>query len=88
MREKTHFEQASQITATAQWGGGSFTQDRVLEVLMMETVLFTDHDILVFLITATAIALMFSVLGLATMHRMRSDMERTSDIEHHLRRLR
>ena len=30
----------------------------------METVLFTDHDIVVFAITTSAIALLFSVLGL------------------------
>ena len=40
----------------------------------METVLFTDHDILVFVITTIAIALMFSVLGLATTHRMRDEI--------------
>jgi len=55
---------------------------------MMETVLFTDHDILIFIITATTIALMFSVLGLATTHRMRSDMEPNSDTEHQLSGLR
>ena len=43
---------------------------------MMETVLFTDHDIIAFVVTASAIALVFSVLGLATTHRMRSDIER------------
>jgi hypothetical protein len=40
----------------------------------MGTVLFTDH-IVVFAITTSAIALMFSVLGLATTRRMRSDIE-------------
>jgi hypothetical protein len=40
----------------------------------MDTVLFTDHGIVVFAITTSAIALMFSVLGLATTHRMRSDI--------------
>jgi hypothetical protein len=32
----------------------------------MDTVLFTDHDIVVFAIMATAAALLLSVLGLAT----------------------
>lgn len=41
----------------------------------MDTVLFTDHGIVVFAITTSAIALMFSVLGLATTHRMRSDIK-------------
>ena len=42
----------------------------------METVLFTDHNILVFFaITTIAIALMFSVLGLATTHHMRDEIE-------------
>ena len=41
----------------------------------METVLFTDQDMLVFVITATALALVFSVLGLATTRRTRSDIE-------------
>ena len=40
----------------------------------METVLFTDQDIVVFVITATALALVFSVLGLATPRRTRSDI--------------
>jgi hypothetical protein len=48
----------------------------------METVLFTDHSIVVFAITTSAIALMFSVLGLATPRRTRSD------IEHELKGLR
>jgi hypothetical protein len=42
---------------------------------MMDTVLFTDHGILVFVITTSAIALMLSVLGLATTHQMRSEIE-------------
>ena len=33
---------------------------------IMESVLFTDHGVLVFVITGTAIALVLSVLGLAT----------------------
>ena len=43
----------------------------------MGTVLFTDHGILVFAITTGAIALtlMLAVLGLATTHRTRSDIE-------------
>jgi len=41
----------------------------------METVLFTDQDILVFVITATALALVFSVLGLATPRRTRADIQ-------------
>ena len=41
----------------------------------METVLFTDHDIVVFAITTSAIALMFSVLGLATTHHIRDEIE-------------
>jgi len=32
---------------------------------MMETVLFTDHNIVVFAIVTGALALIFSVLGLA-----------------------
>ncbi len=42
---------------------------------MMETVLFTDQDVLVFVITASALALVLSVLGLATTDRMRSDVK-------------
>ena len=43
----------------------------------MDTVLFTDHGILVFAITTCVIALMLmlAVLGLATTHRTRSDIE-------------
>ena len=43
----------------------------------MDTVLFTDHAIVVFAITTGAIALtlMLAVLGLATTHRTRSDIE-------------
>jgi hypothetical protein len=41
----------------------------------MDTVLFTDYGIVVFAITTSAIALMFSVLGLATTHQTRSDIE-------------
>ena len=47
----------------------------------MDTVLFTDHGIVVFAITTSAIALILSVLGLITPNRMRSD------IEHQLRGL-
>jgi len=46
----------------------------------MDTVLFTDHGIVVFAVTTSAIALMLSVLGLATTRRTRTD------IEHHFRR--
>src|SRR5262249_6092084 len=42
---------------------------------MMDTVLFTDHDILVFVITTTAAALLLSVLGLLTTQQIRSDMK-------------
>ena len=41
----------------------------------METVLFTDQGILLFAITTAAIALMLSVLGLATTNRTRSDIK-------------
>ena len=43
----------------------------------MDTVLFTDHGILVFAMTTGAIALtlMLALLGLATTHRTRSDIE-------------
>ena len=40
----------------------------------MDTVLFTDHGILVFAITCAAAALLLSVLGLATTHQIRSDI--------------
>ena len=40
----------------------------------MDTVLFTDHGILVFAITCAAAALLLSVLGLATTYQIRSDM--------------
>ena len=43
--------------------------------LMMDTVLFTDHGIVVFAITSTAAALLLSVLGLATSQQIRSDMK-------------
>jgi len=42
---------------------------------MDETVLFTDHGILVFAITTGAIALMLAVLGFATTRRTHSDIE-------------
>ena len=45
----------------------------------METVLFTDQDIVIFVITASAVALVLSVLGLTTTDQTRSD------IAHHLR---
>src|SRR6266550_8017880 len=44
---------------------------------MMDTVLFTDNGIVVFAMTTGAIALtlMLALLGLATTHRTRSDIE-------------
>jgi hypothetical protein len=42
---------------------------------MMETVLFTDHCIVVFAIVTGALALIFSVLGLATTSQTRSDIK-------------
>jgi len=42
---------------------------------MMETVLFTDHNIVVFAIVTGALALIFSVLGLATTSQTRSDIK-------------
>ena len=42
---------------------------------MMDTVLFTDDGIVVFVITTSAIALILSFLGLATTHRTRSEIE-------------
>jgi len=41
----------------------------------MDTVLFSDYGVVVLAITTSAVALMFSVLGLATTRRMRSDIE-------------
>jgi hypothetical protein len=41
----------------------------------MDTVLFTDTGILVFALATSAIALMLSVLGLATTHQTRSDIK-------------
>ena len=38
----------------------------------LDTVLFTDHGIVVFAISAAAAALLLSVLGLATTHQIRS----------------
>ena len=48
---------------------------------MMDTLLFTDYGILMFAVTTSAIALMLSVLGLATTQQTRSD------IQHQLRGL-
>jgi len=42
---------------------------------MMDTVLFTDHGIVVFVALMSAIALVLAVLGLATTHQMRSEIE-------------
>jgi hypothetical protein len=71
------------ITAQQRTKAGPSLTTKALEDLMdtvlftdhFDTVLFTDHGLLVFAITTSAIALMFSVLGLATTHRMRSDIE-------------
>jgi hypothetical protein len=41
----------------------------------MDTVLSTDFGIVVFAMTTTALALILSVLGLATTHRTRSEIE-------------
>ena len=41
----------------------------------MDTVLFTDHGILVFVITGSAVALILSVLGLATTQQTHSDIK-------------
>lgn len=42
----------------------------------METVLFTDHSLVVFTVITGALALIFSVLGLATTSQIRSDIQR------------
>jgi hypothetical protein len=42
----------------------------------METVLFTDHTVVVFAVISGALALIFSVLGLATTSQTRSDIQR------------
>ena len=42
---------------------------------MMDTVLFTDHSIVVFAIVSSAVALIFSVLGLATTYQTRSEIQ-------------
>ena len=72
MYEKTHLEQWSEITARA-LRLRPVAQDRVGRP-MMDTVLFTDHGILVFAITCAAAALLLSVLGLATTYQIRSDI--------------
>ena len=41
----------------------------------MDSVLFTDHGVLVFVIIGTAIALVLSVLGLATTQQTHSDVK-------------
>ena len=46
----------------------------------MDTVLFTDHGIVVFVITS-ATALLLSVLGLATTYQMRFDMKEQFGLE-------
>ena len=48
--------------------------DTVMGGTMMETALFTDQDIVVFVIIASAVALVLSVLGLTTPDRTRSDI--------------
>jgi len=48
----------------------------------MDTVLFTDLGIVVFVIITSGVALMFSVLGLATTRRVRAE------IKHQLKGLR
>jgi hypothetical protein len=73
MYQKTQYEQASQLSVQELWPYNC-RLDRVMEAYM-ETVLFTDQDILVFVITATALALVFSVLGLATPRRTRADIQ-------------
>jgi hypothetical protein len=42
----------------------------------METVLFTDPTVVVFAVITGALALIFSVLGLATTSQTRSDIQR------------
>jgi len=42
----------------------------------METVLFTDHTVVVFAVITGALALIFSDLGLATTSQTRSDIQR------------
>ena len=42
----------------------------------METVLFTDRTVVVFAVITGALALIFSVLGLATTSQTRSDIQR------------
>ena len=42
---------------------------------MDETLLFTDHDILVFVVTMSALALVLSVLGLSTTDRTHADIK-------------
>ena len=50
-------------------------RDLVSSEAIMDTVLFTDQGILLFVITTTAIALVLSVLGFATTDRTRSDIK-------------
>ena len=87
MCEKTPFERGSQIAATAHPRFRPLRSEKALEDIM-DTVLFTDHGVVVFAITTSAVALMFSVLGLATTRRMRSDIEHQFDTERQLRGLR
>ena len=55
---------------------------------IMETVLFTDQDIVIFVITASAVALVLSVLGLATTDQARADIEHQWRHEHQMKGLR
>lgn len=41
----------------------------------METVLFTDQDVVIFVVIASAVALVLSVLGLTTTDQTRSEIE-------------
>ena len=41
----------------------------------MGTVLFTDQDVVIFVVIASAVALVLSVLGLTTTEQTRSDIE-------------
>jgi hypothetical protein len=41
----------------------------------METVLFTDQDVVIFVVIASAVALVLSVLGLTTTEQTRSEIE-------------
>jgi hypothetical protein len=72
MCEKTHLEPREQVAAKAP--APSPKIERVWTPTM-DTVLFTDHGIVVLAITSAAAALLLSALGLATTYRIRSDMK-------------